>query len=86
MAMTRKSIKVGVPAEEGQLSILFARGGPRDGAGRKAIGVTKKVSLTLPPEIWDELENRRNQLACSQSELLRRLIEASIQSETKSEG
>lgn len=32
------------------------RGGKREGAGRKAIGVTRKVSLTLPTELWSEIE------------------------------
>ncbi|MCR8642215.1 ribbon-helix-helix protein, CopG family [Paenibacillus sp. N1-5-1-14] len=78
--MAHKSIKVGVPTEEGQISILFSRGGPREGAGRKPIGVTKKVSLTLSQEMWDELDKRRKELSCSQSELLRQLIESTLQS------
>ncbi len=32
------------------------RGGKREGAGRKAIGITRKVSLTLSEEEWAELE------------------------------
>ncbi|MEK5251553.1 hypothetical protein MKX66_29065 [Bacillus sp. FSL R9-9530] len=32
------------------------RGGKREGAGRKVIGVTRKVSLTLPTELWSEIE------------------------------
>jgi hypothetical protein len=31
------------------------RGGKREGAGRKAIGITRKVSLTLSEEEWAEL-------------------------------
>ncbi|MBP3950379.1 hypothetical protein [Bacillus suaedae] len=32
------------------------RGGKRKGAGRPSLGTTKKVSITLPDEIWDALE------------------------------
>lgn len=32
------------------------RGGKREGAGRPSLGTTKKVSITLPDEIWDVLE------------------------------
>ncbi|MUT64815.1 hypothetical protein [Paenibacillus sp. NEAU-GSW1] len=32
------------------------RGGQRAGAGRKPIGVTRKLSLTLPPAYWEEIE------------------------------
>lgn len=32
------------------------RGGKREGAGRKAQGVTRKVSLTLAPEEWAQIE------------------------------
>jgi hypothetical protein len=31
-------------------------GGKREGAGRPALGTTKKVSLTLADEIWEKLE------------------------------
>lgn len=33
------------------------RGGKREGAGRKSIGVKKPVSITLPQEDWDEIDN-----------------------------
>jgi hypothetical protein len=68
-------IKLGVPNEEGQLSIMFARGGPRKGAGRKGIGTTKKVSLTLPEALWDKIEECRNSACGSQSEVIRGMIE-----------
>ncbi|WP_246880150.1 CopG family transcriptional regulator [Bacillus suaedae] len=32
------------------------RGGKREGAGRPTLGTTKKVSITLPDEVWDALE------------------------------
>lgn len=31
-------------------------GGFREGAGRPSLGVTKKVSITLPEEIWLKIE------------------------------
>lgn len=31
-------------------------GGFREGAGRPSLGVTKKVSITLPEEIWSKIE------------------------------
>lgn len=74
--MTKNNLKLGVPDQEGQLSIMFSRGGPRQGAGRKGIGQTKKVSLTLTKEIWDELEMRCIESGCSRSELIRDMIES----------
>lgn len=34
----------------------MARGGKREGAGRKAAGITKKVSMTLTAEEWAAIE------------------------------
>lgn len=31
-------------------------GGFREGAGRPSLGITKKVSITLPEEIWSKIE------------------------------
>jgi hypothetical protein len=76
--MSGKKIKIAVPDQEGQVSIMFSRGGPRAGAGRKGIGETKKVSLTLTKEIWDELENRCSASGLSRSEVIRRIIESSL--------
>jgi hypothetical protein len=33
------------------------RGGARTGAGRKSIGVKKPVSITLPQEDWEDIDN-----------------------------
>jgi hypothetical protein len=41
----------------------MARGGIREGAGRKAQGITKKVSLTLSTETWQEITQYEN-VAC----------------------
>jgi hypothetical protein len=74
--MTIKQIKIDVPTQEGQVSIMFTRGGSRDGAGRKGIGETKKMSLTLSKATWTEIENRCNILNASRSEVFRDIIEA----------
>jgi hypothetical protein len=76
--MSIKKIKIDVPNHEGQVSIMFTRGGSRDGAGRKGFGETKKVSLTLPKETWTDIEKRCNMLKSSRSEVLRDIIEAYI--------
>lgn len=35
--------------------------------GRPKEGITKKVSLTLPPDVWELIDLRKNELGCSQS-------------------
>lgn len=35
-------------------------GGKREGAGRPSLGTTKKVSITLPDEVWEQIEKSRN--------------------------
>lgn len=72
--MDEDEIKLAVPKREGQISAVFSRGGPREGAGRRAIGQTKKVSLTLPAPYWEELDRRCGELGISRSEWLRRLL------------
>jgi hypothetical protein len=79
--MTTKKIKLNIPNSEGQLSLMFTRGGPRDGAGRKGIGETKKISLTLSKETWSIIENKCRELDGSRSEVLRNIIESALQSE-----
>lgn len=54
--------------------VIVMRGGYREGSGRKSIGVTKKVSLTLPEEVWDVLMRLQDKHGQSQSELLRNLV------------
>jgi hypothetical protein len=71
----KEDIKLGVPDEEGQVRIMFSKGGPRKGAGRKGIGVTKKMSLTLSEELWGKLEQHSEIVQQSRSELVRTIIE-----------
>ncbi len=72
--MPRQQVKVGIPREEGQLHITFGKGGAREGAGRKGIGLTKKISLTLPEPLWDDLEAICQSKKISRSELIREII------------
>lgn len=54
------------------------RGGLRQGAGRKPIGETRKVSLTLPKECWDEIDRYCSRGDYSISEVLRSIIEDNL--------
>lgn len=52
------------------------RGGKREGAGRRGIGSTRQVKLTLPDEAWEWIDECvANKHADSKSEFLRNLIE-----------
>lgn len=55
------------------------KGGPRAGAGRKPIGVTRKISLTLPQPYWDEIDRCCSKGDYSISEVLREIIEDYLQ-------
>ncbi|MBP2112351.1 hypothetical protein BK146_02210 [Paenibacillus sp. FSL R7-0333] len=74
--MTQNDLKIGLSNKEGQLGFMSARGGPREGAGRKNIGVTKKVSVTLTSELWEKVEQHCAEHKLSRSELIRSLIES----------
>ena len=54
------------------------RGGPRSGAGRKPIGITRKLSLTLPEACWEEIDRRAAQ-GYPVSEIIRALLEDQLQ-------
>lgn len=51
------------------------KGGIRKGAGRKPIGITRKLSLTLPQQCWDEIDRYCHKGDYSVSEVLRAIIE-----------
>ncbi|GBF73657.1 hypothetical protein PA598K_01965 [Paenibacillus sp. 598K] len=76
--MSSDQVKVGVSNKEGQLGFVFARGGLREGAGRKRIGITRKVSLTLPEALWNTIETLSQEAGVSRSEAIRQLLEASV--------
>lgn len=61
--------------EKSNLIQKSSRGGRRVGAGRKGLGKTKKVSLTLSEDTWKMIEERIKETNKSQSEILRELIE-----------
>lgn len=54
----------------------FAKGGLRAGAGRKGLGQTRKVSITLPEATWAQFDAECQSLDYSKSELLRILVHA----------
>ncbi|MNJ44692.1 hypothetical protein D3C77_397510 [compost metagenome] len=55
------------------------KGGRRPGAGRKPIGVTRKISLTLPPAFWAEIDRRCYNSDYSISEIIRSIVEDYLQ-------
>ena len=44
--------------------MIKVRGGKREGAGRPAVGVTKKVSITLPEEVWEKIKIEKSRKKC----------------------
>jgi hypothetical protein len=42
-----------------------SRGGKREGAGRPSLGTTKKVSITLPDEVWDMIDTKKENMTLS---------------------
>jgi hypothetical protein len=56
-----------------------AKGGRRPGAGRKPIGVTRKLSLTLPEACWDEIDRQCSRGDYSVSEVIRAILEDHLQ-------
>lgn len=74
--MNNNKIKVGVSNKEGQLGFVFTKGGLREGSGRKSIGVTKKISLTLTEELWGKIEKQCKDNELSRSEVIRNILES----------
>jgi hypothetical protein len=79
---TKNKVKVGVSTKDGQLGFVFTRGGLREGAGRKGIGVTKKVSLTLTEELWQEIEGACEGQNVSRSQWFRSIVESHFSKES----
>jgi hypothetical protein len=76
--MTSKEKKVTQNKEQITLADLGVlkpgRGGRRSGAGRKPDGVTMKVSITLPEEDWDHInQSIERKDADSKSDYFRKL-------------
>lgn len=64
-----------VSAGSGQASLMISKGGARVGAGRKRIGETRKISLTLTKAKWIEIDCAVEMEDISQSEVIRRMLE-----------
>lgn len=47
------------------LSDSNGHGGKREGAGRPSLGTTKKVSITLPDETWEQIEKAKGERTMS---------------------
>jgi hypothetical protein len=74
--MSSNKMRIGLANKQGQLGFMSARGGLREGAGRKTIGVTKKISLTLPEELWERFEQQCLEHKASRSEVIRSIMES----------
>ncbi|GBG08314.1 hypothetical protein PAT3040_02893 [Paenibacillus agaridevorans] len=68
---TKESLDNGVNAP----AVKALRGGNRSGAGRKPIGITRKISLTLPEKHWIEIDRRCDRGDYSVSEIIRSILE-----------
>ncbi len=67
------TMHVKVP-ETGQASLRITRGGRRKGAGRKSIGETRRMALTLPPEWWEKIDGIRDREGRSQADVIREML------------
>ncbi|GGG72671.1 hypothetical protein GCM10010918_30700 [Paenibacillus radicis (ex Gao et al. 2016)] len=74
--MSDNKIKIGISNKEGQLGFISARGGLRERAGRKSIGATRKVSLTLTDDLWDQIDSYCKEHNLSRSEMMRKVLES----------
>lgn len=52
----------------------IGRGGKRPGAGRKKRGEQRKLSLSLPPEMWEMIDKIKAKEGSNQSDVLAELI------------
>jgi len=43
----------------------MSHGGYREGAGRPSLGLTKKVSITLPDDIWKRIDKEKGNSSMS---------------------
>jgi len=54
--------------------------------GRPSLGVTKKVSITLPEEYWEMLDILQDETgSTSRSEILRKILTITLDNEVKSQ-
>lgn len=52
-----------------------SHGGKREGAGRPALGTTRKVSITLSDYLWHCIDQYKENSGMTQSQILRTIIE-----------
>jgi hypothetical protein len=69
-------IQIKLPDQEGQATFKLSRGGERAGAGRKKKeGMeTRKISLSLPVDWWQTIDEMKDQHKMTQSDVLHNLI------------
>jgi hypothetical protein len=70
------TLQIKQPEQEGQATFKLSRGGVRDGAGRKKKEgrEVRKVSLSLPPEWWQEIDSIKKHSKLSQTDILNNLL------------
>jgi hypothetical protein len=51
----------------------------KNAVGRPSLGITKKVSLTLPERVWNEIEERKEENDISQSQAIKDMLEYACQ-------
>lgn len=65
---------------EEMISVILKYENKKKEIGRPSLGVTKKVSLTLPEELWNELDRQQDlKDISSRSALLRQVIESYLE-------
>lgn len=68
--------------KEGQLALRLGHGGVREGAGRKKTDLeTRKVSLSLEPELWIVLESIKEIEERTMAAVIKDLIERGLDRE-----
>jgi hypothetical protein len=70
-----EQFKLTMPFLNLDIIVIVPHGGKREGAGRPSLGTTKKVSLTLPDEVWENIDEDKEQEGVSQSAVLRSIVE-----------
>jgi hypothetical protein len=69
-------LQIKLPDKEGQTTFKLSRGGERAGSGRKKKeGMTaRKISLSLPDDWWQHIDEMKDQHNMTQSDVLHNLI------------
>jgi len=67
-----------VAAATGEPAATSKRGGRRPGAGRKRIGETRRLSLTLPPDWWETIDAITRRDGRPYADVIRELLHAHL--------